>query len=191
MKWLLVSGLVIGSLAHLVRADDKKFSQSMTPEDFAAAGLNQLTPAQVSRLDALATAFKNGAVASIRQSADEALAAKRAAEAETKAAKAEVLEFKKTSLGFFSKAKIILMPGTKIEYAVVKSTIPGKFQGWEGHANFHLANGQDWQVANADNYYTPTRENIEVEITQSALGGYWMRFPDLDTEVRVRLLADK
>jgi hypothetical protein len=217
MKRLLIAGAVFAVFAGFGRADEEKFSRSVTPEDFLGAGLNQLTPAQLSRLDALITAYKNGELASAQRSAAEALAAKqaaeaevrtaraeaaaakqaaeaktRAAEAQTKEAKAEVVEIRKTSLGFFSKAKIMLMPGTKVEYAVIKSTIPGKFQGWEGRATFLLANGQYWQVANGGStYYTPTKEDIEVEITQSSIGGYWMRFPTLDTEVRVKLLSDR
>lgn len=198
MKRILIACGMFAAVAGSGRADEKKFSQSVSPEDFTAAGLDRLSPAEISRLDALITAYKNGAVATVRRSADEALAAKQAAlvakqaaEAEAKAAKDEVVEYKKTNLGFFSKAKILLMPGTKVEYAVIKSTIPGKFRGWDGRPIFLLANGQRWQVANGGNYYTPAKDDIEVEITQSSLGGYWMRFPALNAQVRVKLLPDK
>jgi len=114
-----------------------------------------------------------------------------AAQAETKAAKAEVTESKKSSQGFFAKAKVLLVPGTQIEYAVIKTTITGKFEGWEGHTMFHLANGQRWQVVNSnENYFTPPKENVEVEISPATLGGFWMNFPALKTRVRVRLLSD-
>jgi|NGEPerStandDraft_6_1074524.scaffolds.fasta_scaffold14705_2 hypothetical protein len=191
MKRCFLAGLVFLALAGSGRAGEEKFSQSIKADDFSAAGLNHLSPAELSRLDALVAAYKNGVIADARRSADEALSAKRAAEAEAKAAKAEVAESKKSSQGFLAKAKVMVVPGTKIEYAMVKSTIPGKFRGWENHTVFVLANGQRWQVVNGDRYFTPTKENIEVEITPSVLGGYWMNFPVLGTQVRVKLLYDK
>ena len=87
---------------------------------------------------------------------------------------------------------MLLVPGTKIEYAVVKSTIVGKFEGWDGYTVFPLANGQRWRVANSgEHFFTPPVENVEVEISPAALGGFWMNVPSLSISVRVRLLSDK
>jgi hypothetical protein len=208
MRRLLAAGFLFTVLASVVLAEDAPFTQTIGTDDMAATGLDKLTPAQLSRLDALVSAYKSGELESARKSAEDALAAKKAAEAEAKAAKAdavatkqaaaaatkeakaEVQEIKRTSLGFFSKAKIMLMPGTKVEYAVVYSTIPGKFEGWEGLQVFHLANGQTWQIANNGPGYYTQKQDIAVEVSPSELGGYWMRFPSLDQQVRVRLLSD-
>jgi hypothetical protein len=224
MKRILAAGVIFAVLAGFARADEPSFSQAIAPEDAKAAGLDKLSPAELSRLDALVTAYRNGALATAQKSASEALAAQQAAEAQvraaedkaraaeeksraaeekskvaeekskaaeekSKAAKAEVVELKKTDFGFFSKAKILLMPGTKVEYAVIKSTVTGSFEGWYPNTIFHLANGQAWQVQHGGQYYTRPTENMEVEVTQSALGGFWMRFPSLDQQVRVRLLG--
>ncbi len=187
-------------------AADGNFSRAIASDDFKAAGLDQLSPAQLKKLDELIATFKEGDLAAARRSAEEALAAKKiseaqaraaaaeakAAAAEAKAAKAEVAESKKSSQGFLTKAKVLLVPGTQIEYAVIKTTVAGKFEGWTGRTDFHLANGQTWQVINSDErYFTPPEENVEVEISPAALGGYWMDFPAFKKRVRVRLVSEK
>jgi hypothetical protein len=201
-----MAGLVfmVATVAGL--AADGNFSRAIAPDDFKAAGLDQLSPAQLKKLDDLIATFKEGDLAAARRSAEEALAARKiseaqaraaaaeakAAAAEAKAAKAEVAESKKSSQGFLAKAKVLLVPGTQIEYAVIKTTVVGKFEGWERHTDFHLANGQTWQVINSDErYFTPPEENVGVEISPATLGGYWMNFPAFQKRVRVRLVGEK
>ncbi len=217
MKRSLLAGLVFLITAVLGRAGEEDFSRSISPEDFAAAGLNRLSPAELKRLDELVLAHKNGVIAAARRSAEEARLAEQAAEAEArkakaaaetkaskaeaeartaiaeaKAAKDEAAESKKKNQGFFAKAKVMLVPGTQIEYAEIKTTILGSFEGWAGRTIFNLANGQRWQVANSDDrYFTPPKRNVEVEIRPAALGGFWMFFPALKTRVRVKLLGEK
>ena len=172
-------------------ADEGGFSHSISRGDFESVGLNQLTPAQLKHLDELIAAYKSPDVAAARRQTEEAIAARKAAEAETKAVKSEVAESKKNSQGFLAKAKVLLVPGTKIEYAVIKSTVAGKFEGWDGHTVFTLVNGQRWQVINrGDRYFTPPMDNVEVQVSSSAFGGYMMDFPGLNVQVRVRLLSD-
>lgn len=210
---MLVAGIFV-LIAGLVRADEASFSQSISPEDFKAAGLERLTPGERQHLDEMVAAYKKGLVVAAQQTAEEALKAKQqaeaeskaakeetkaakqetvAAKAETRAAKAEVVESKGGNQGFFSKAKVKVVPGTKIEYAEITSTIKGDFEGWSGRTVFVLENGQRWQVANSDErYFTPTVRNVPVAIRPAALGGFWMYFPSLnDLRVRVKLLGGK
>lgn len=188
-------------------ADESGFSQTISPEDFKAAGLERLTPEERKRLDEMVAAYKKGLVTAAQTTADEAVKAKQAAEAEakvakeetiaakkeTQAVKAEAAEAKGGNQGFFSKAKIKVVPGTKIEYAEITSTIRGNFEGWSGRTIFVLENGQRWQVANSDDrYFTPPVQNVPVAIRPAALGGFWMSFPTLDEiRVRVKLLSSK
>lgn len=199
--------LVCATLGRMAGAD---FTRSISPDDFKAAGLDQLTPAQRQHLDALIAGFNQGLATAARQSAeeariarqkaDQALAAQHAAEVVARSAKAEAkalneaeaAETKAERKGFFAKAKVQVVPGTKIEYAEIRSTVLGKFEGWEGRTIFRLANNQRWQVANSnEHYFSPPAENVEVEIRPAALGGYWMFFPSLGKQLRVKLLADK
>jgi len=73
----------------------------------------------------------------------------------------------------------------------METTIPGKFHGWEASHVFVLANGQRCQVANKDSYFSPTVENVRVQLVPASMAGYWLRFPDLDTQVRVNLIGEK
>lgn len=188
-RWLI--GVVLLMAAVSVRAEDTGFSRTLAPADLKATGLDRLTPAERQRLDELIAAYKQDSVAAAQRTAAEAVAARQTAEAEAKAAKAEVAESKAGRKGFFAKAKVMVVPGTQIEYLEIKSTIPGKFSGWEARTIFHLANGQRWQVANNDSYYTPRQENVDVEIRPAATGGFWMYFPTLKSRVRVKPLGDK
>jgi hypothetical protein len=208
MRRFFFSGFLL-VCATLGRPAEGDFTRSISPDDFKEAGLDQLSPAQRQHLDALIAGFKQGLTIAARQSAeearvarqkaDEALVAQRAAEAETKlakdeakAVKAEAAETKTDRKGFFAKARVMIVPGTKIEYAEIKSTVLGKFEGWEGRSVFRLANNQRWQVANSDeHYFTPPEDNVEVEIRPAALGGFWMYFPAIGKQVRVKLLGDK
>jgi len=190
MKQCLWLVFLVATAAGL--AEEKSFSRAISPADFESVGLNQLSPAQLKHLDELINAFKNPDVAAARRVAEEAVAAQKAAEAEVKAAKAEVAESKKSNQGFLAKAKVLLVPGTKIEYAVIKSTVAGKFEGWGGQTVFALANGQRWQVINRDDhYFTPPMDDVEVEVSAASFGGYWMDFPALNVRVRVKLLSSR
>lgn len=208
MRGIFFSGLMFLSVA-LAQAAEGDFTRSISPDDFKAAGLDRLTPAQRQHLDELIAGFKQGLVAAAQQSAaearaakqnaDQALAAQRAAEAEAKRAReeanaiqAEAADTKGGSKGFFAKARVMIVPGTKIEYAEIKSTVLGPFEGWEGRTIFRLANGQRWQVFNSnESYFTPPKDSVEVEIRPAALGGFWMFFPAFEKQVRVKLLGNK
>jgi multidrug efflux pump subunit AcrA (membrane-fusion protein) len=192
--------------AVFVRAEEPEFSHALSSADFKAAGLDRLSPEERVKLDKFVQAFAEAQVTGAKKSADVALEAKRAAEAEAKAAqqeariakeeakaaKIQATESKASDRGFFAKAKVLIVPGTKIEYAEVRSTVEGTFEGWTGKTIFRLANGQRWQVTNGDeDYFVPPRKNVEVQIRPAALGGYWMYFPELGKQVRVKLLTTK
>jgi len=215
MKRVFV-GILIALLPHFVWAAEPVFTQSLSSEDFRAAGLDQLRPSQLEHLDALVAAYQERLATQARRAAEEvsaaqqkaevALAAQRAAEAvakvakeeaqqakaEVEARKAELAESKASDKGFFAKAKVLLVPGTQIEYVEIRSTIEGLFEGWSGRTVLRLANGQRWQVFNSDErYFVPPQNNVEVAIRPAALGGYWMYFPAFEKRVRVKLLDAK
>lgn len=197
MKRFVVAGLVVVSLLDPLRSAEEKFTATLPPEELAAMGLTGLTPAQLARLDTLVEAYKSGALTSARRVANEALAAKLAAE--VKAARAEAKMEAATaeaakpasSSGLIGKAKNLLKSSPKAEVEAVESSVPGKFHGWEPRQIFTLANGQRWQVANRDSYYSPVVENPRVQIVPAAFAGHWLRFPELNVEVRVNFLGDE
>jgi hypothetical protein len=174
MKPGLLAAILCAGLAVAARADDG-FTATLSPTDLAAAGLSALTPDQRARLDALVERYRGGAPV--------AAPAPLAASPEVASPAGEVSPPAKPARppGLIAQVKQSL----KGKPATVLSTLPGKFRGWAPRQVFVLANGQSWQVANNDSYYNPTVENPRVEIRPSAFSGYWLRFPDLDLEVRV------
>ena len=206
MKRLIVAGMILAIL-RAAWAGEETFTSSVSPDDLTATGLAGLTPAQLARLNTLVEAYKSGALATARRAANDALAAKQAAEAQAArselkaeaarqdAAKAEAARAETARAvpgpGAPSPRKGLLKPATQAETVPVESSIPGKFQGWEPRQVFTLANGQRWQVANNESYYTPVIENPKVQIVPAAIAGHWLRFPDLGTQVRATLLGDK
>jgi hypothetical protein len=84
-----------------------------------------------------------------------------------------------------AKAKVLLTPGTEVEYAAVESRIAGDFTGWEGRPIFTLENGQRWQIANGGSYSTPPIASPKVKIVPASLGGFWMTIEGVSQRVRV------
>ena len=228
MKRLLLGGIIWAAAATAGWADEGQFSQVVKPEDFAAAGLSKLSPAEMARLDQLGSDYRSGALeaarrqaaaaderarlaeadartaqeaaetraiqaeaaARVAQAAQVARAA-RAADRERQEAAAEAAEQKKASGGFFSRARALVAPGTKVEYQPVESRIVGRLNGWGPQSIFLLENGQCWKVANNDTYYNGTvLVNPKVTIRHvPTFGGFQMYIQDVGT-VRVRLVGE-
>jgi len=199
--WLL---LLCGGLAA---AAEENFSAAVRPEEFAAAGLAKLSPAELARLDALVRDYKSGALLEARRAAEmaaqaQAAAEARAAQAETaraEAAKAEAMRVetaraeaaRKTEPGpsLLAKAKVLLTPGTQIEYATVESRISGEFRGWDPATIFTLEDGSRWRVLNGSSYSTPPMPPPKVKVVPANLGGFWMTIEGVHPRVRVEPLA--
>ena len=173
MKPLAFLGLFL-ALSGLALAADK-FWQQLTPEERAAAGLEQLTPEQQAALDRLAERYaKEGA----RHAVDAAwVKAKEEGKAE---ALAEVKEKKKVTIG--------LPPREDDETEVVRTRIVGDFRGWTGHTTFHLENDQVWQQESGDNRFFPKMVNPEVEIRPSRFGGWKLTLLKEGLWIRVKRL---
>ena len=212
MKRCIVIGLILACWLRAAPAEVEPFTSTLSQADLAAVGLAGLTPAQRARLNALVEDYKRGTITSARHAAAEALAAQQAAEAQTaradkraeaarlEAVKAEArrvdavkIETNKSADGSsnLTKAKESLKPAASSENLAIESSILGSFRGWEPRQVFTLANGQHWQVANRESYYSPVVENPKVVIVPAAIAGYWMRFPTLGAEVRVNLVSEK
>ena len=179
--------------AQAVAADE--FWQQLTPEERAAAGLDQLTPDQRAVLDKLAARYaKEGArqaaevakeserraVAAAKEGARRAVeAAKEQAREEGRAeARAAAQEKKKASIG--------LAPREDDETEVVRTRILGDFRGWTGHTVFNLANGQVWEQASPEDRFFPKMVDPEVEIRPSRFGGWKMTLLKEGLWIRVK-----
>lgn len=173
-RWLL--GMLGGVVLAAAGAAAERFSRAVDEAEFAAAGLAKLTPEELARLDALVDGFKSGAR---RDATAEPRAA--AATKATRVAKGEG----QAEPGLLAKAKVVLAPGTKVEFAAVESRIAGQFSGWSARTVFVLENGQRWQVSGGDSYVTPPVAGPAVKIAPGALGSFWMTIEGVRTRVRV------
>lgn len=202
IAWALVSYVCVAAAA--VRAAEDNFSKSVPASDFSAAGLGKLSPEELARLDALVRDFKSGALeAAKKEAAREAEArvkaeSKARADAEARAAKAEAKAIaataeaeKKSEGSLLQRAKVMLTPGTKIEYSTVDAMLVGEFRGWQPKTVFTLDNGQRWRVTSSDSYVTGTEPGMKVKIVPGALGTFWMHFEGHRQRAKVEIVELK
>lgn len=174
-----------------MRAAEATFSGSLRADEFVSAGLEKLTPTERARLDALVRSYQQGTLEAARREAAVAQAAKQVAE--ERAAKAEaaakVREKRPDEPSLLARAKVLLTPGTEIEYTTVESRIVGDFQGWQRGTTFKLENGQRWQVTDGDEYTHPRMTAPAAKIVPGLLGSFWLVVNGATRKVKVRLVS--
>ena len=204
---IIAAGLLVAVIA---RADDG-FVRSLTPEDYAAAGLQKLTPEELARLEAAVQRYKSGEVAVVRQQAEAKAVAtqqeveKRIAAAETKAreaeAKADETAVKSRQAGPKATAPAgRKQPGWFMALLTLRrageqpgreepleSRLAGDFDGWHGHTVFTLEDGTRWQQQNrTESYeYSPVLHSPKVKIRPASISGFWMEIEGVNLNVRV------
>jgi hypothetical protein len=182
MKLWMV-GLLVGAAGATTAGAAEVFSRTVRPGDYAAAGLNKLSAEELARLDGLVRDYQSGALARAQREA--AAAEARAAQAEQRAVAAAVEKRAPAETARPADAKVVLTPGTKVEYATVESRIAGQFRGWELRTVFTLENGQRWQVIGGEPYVTPPEAGPAVKITPGLLGSFWMTIAGVRARVKV------
>ena len=156
----------------------------------AAKAAQAAAEARASRAEASAKKAQVAAETRASEAEARAKAAQVAAQKAAEEAAAGTAETRKAPGGFFSKMKVLVSPGTTIEYKPVESRIVGGIRGWEPQTVFVLENGQCWKVANDDRYYFgKLLVNPKVVIRSSTFGGFKMHIEDIG-DVRVRLVGE-
>jgi hypothetical protein len=124
-------------LVAVTLAGQERFSDRLSTEQRQAAGLDQLTPAQLAALDAFVKADQQHGVVQVREKARVELRNEVAAEvkeqARTEARKEQQEE--------------------RLAETRILSRIAGKFSGWDGATQFKLENGQVWRQSESGVYY--------------------------------------
>lgn len=157
-------------LAILVAASSlfgADFSKTLTPEEFAAAGLSKLTDAERAQLDALIQ----------RQQSAEANRVRVETTAHVKAEASAAAPAANSSL--LHRMKVVLTPGADIAYEKVETELVGAFKGYEPGTILTLANGQQWKVV--DGTWFPTRKidrPRKVVIAPGVLGSFFLEIED-------------
>lgn len=196
-------GLLLGAAA--LAADN--FSKNLTPEQFAAAGLNKLTPEELARLDALVHAQQTGELAKAQADAEaqeQAAVARARAEASAKVqqeteakVRAELAAQEKTApkkgerVSLLGRMKVLLTPGAEVEYAKVETKLAGPFHGYRPGTILNLDNGQSWQVID-DTYWSPKSEANKprrVVISPGSMGSFFLDIEGAGSP-RVKLVSN-
>ena len=116
----------------------------LTPEQYAAAGLNKLSPEERTKLDDYLRGYVTGATQRVAEQA--------ASHAVDRAVKERKVE-----------------PPQLIETSIV-----GRVDGWKPDKVFILANGQHWKVTDDENRYFPPMDNPAVFLVKDGILGYKM-----------------
>jgi hypothetical protein len=174
--------------AGAARADDS-FTKALTPEDFQAAGLGKLTPDELAKLDALVRGERTGAVA---QATDETtkVVTEKVTAAVTEKVTATVTQTvrqqvqaedkkaeqkKAASESFLDRMKVVLKPGTQVEYTTLDAVLVPPFHGWDPGTILTLTNGQRWVVSDNVSYWAPkTYKPVHVKIVPAFASGFFM-----------------
>lgn len=168
-------------LDALVRAYKSGALAAAKREAAVAAEARVTAEAKAARAEAETQAAK----AAARKAEEGRAEAAKVAQVQSEVARAEAAKAKKAEGGLLARAKVLLTPGTEIEYATVESRLAGNFTGWEGRAVLTLENGQRWQIANGGSYMTPPLPSPKVKIAPANLGGFWMTIEGVANRVRV------
>jgi hypothetical protein len=148
---------------------DDSFTKALSPADFQAAGLGKLTPEELARLDLLVRGQQTGAVAKATAETTQkvALSVREQVQAE---------ERKKQSSGILDRMKVMLKPGTEIEYSTLDSTLVDvrEINFGKNGAVFTLANGQRWMTSDDDDWPSAKNKTIHVHIVPGSMGSFFM-----------------
>lgn len=168
-------------------AAETPFLTGLTEAERSAAGLAQLNAEQLAALEAAVQRYAEGR--------DEVVVAKATAEVRTElAATREALDQERAkaeedSSSLLDRARVLLTPGTKIEFAEVNSTLTEPFQGWKPGTLFRLANGQTWRVVESK-YWSPREEaGKAVTIKPGVLGSFFIELEGVRQTPRVELIS--
>jgi hypothetical protein len=179
---LMAALCVFGFGAAALRAEE--FSKALTPEEFAAAGLGKLTPEELARLDALVQAQRSGELAKVKEETATKVREEttvKVREETTAKVRAEVAAEKPAHEGgLLKRVRVLLTPGTQIDYEKVETALKGPFRGYQKGTRLHLANGQVWQVTEGS-FWAPKKDEDKprkVVIEPGTLGSFFLNIAD-------------
>lgn len=179
----LALALVLGVSARA----QESFTKGLSPEDFQAAGLSKLSPDELARLDALVRGQQAGAVS---QATEETKKTVEATVREKVHAEDRAAAQKQASAGFIDRVKVILKPGTEIDYTTLDAMLVPGYSGWRKGTVFTLTNGQMWTATDSGgDYTTPTGKPVPVRIEPGSMGSFFL-YIEGGGRVRVKFLGN-
>ena len=164
---LLASAAVLLSLASPALAQrvvDGDLQQQMSPAEFKAAGLDKLSPAELTALNG----WLQGKVAAVAADTREQVR-----EQAREEGRQEVIVKNRGFFDFGSNEPIT-------------STLQGEFRGFGKARKFVLANGQEWEQEDDTVLSGVRKTNPAVSISPGLLGVWYLRVDGVNTRAKVR-----
>lgn len=172
-RLLLVTALVLACAppALAQRAVTGDLQAQMTPQEFRAAGLDKLSPAELAALNA----WLQGKVADASAQAAEQ-ARRESAQALAQAKEQGRQEVIAKNRGFFDFGSS----------EPIESTLSGRFDGFGKGKHYVLANGQEWEQTEAASLDGVHLVDPKVSIRPGLMGVWYMRVDKYNTQAKVR-----
>ncbi len=164
---LLASAAVLLSLASPALAQrvvEGDLQQQMSPAEFKAAGLDKLSPAELTALNG----WLQGKVAAVAADTREQVR-----EQAREEGRQEVIVKNRGFFDFGSNEPIT-------------STLQGEFRGFGKARRFVLANGQEWEQSDDTMLSGVRKTNPAVSISPGLLGVWYLRVDGVNTRAKVR-----
>jgi len=147
----------------------ESFLRSLPAEQFAAAGLNKLTPEELARLERLIAEHEAG----VKVAATTAAVAKP--------------EAKASGPGWLKALVTLQETADKPEAAeAIVTRLAGDYDGWNGKTVFKLENGQIWQQVGGGERVDDKRSSPTVKIYPGMMGAYWLEVEGVHERVKVK-----
>jgi hypothetical protein len=170
MKSLVFAVLV--SCATTLAIASEGFLKSLPADQFAAAGLNKLTPEELARLEKI--------IADREQIGTKETTA-------ITAAKPVNTETKPSGPGWLRALVTLQETSEKPDAAeAIVTRLAGDYEGWTGKTVFRLENGQVWQQVGGSERIDDKRTAPTVKIYPGMMGSYWLEVEGVRERVKVR-----
>ena len=149
----------VGALCAPAFAQEKAppIQQQMSAEEFKAAGLDKLTPAELVQLNQWLN--------------------RRIDTAATQAATEATERVQRQARGFLSVGG---------DNETIEAHIDGEFNGFASRRVYRLDNGQEWEQTDATRLEGVRRSNPKVVINPGVMGAWFMRIEGYNTRAKVR-----
>ncbi|AHY58026.1 hypothetical protein [Stenotrophomonas rhizophila] len=167
---LLASAAVLLSLANPALAQrvvDGDLQQQMSPAEFKAAGLDKLSPAELTALNG----WLQGKVAAVAADTREQVR-EQVREQAREEGRQEVIVKNRGFFDFGSNEPIT-------------STLQGEFRGFGKARKFVLANGQEWEQEDDTVLSGVRKTNPAVSISPGVMGVWYLRVDGVNTRAKV------
>lgn len=181
----------------------REFVDQLSPAERKVLGIETMTGEQIAALEAAGQRFAasrseaaklaaahevRGAMAEELTRRDAVITQTRQELAETKSALQEKDTAAKESL--LERFKVMLLPGTKVEYTKLESRLAEPFKGWTKGTQFRLENGQTWEVVEGE-YWAKTQPAGKLAtVVPGVLGSFFLEIEGVNQRPRVRIVSN-